>query len=77
MATTETTPKVRARTGQQFLDELARDEREIWLEGERIGNPLEHPKLDAGCPLARARLRPPARAPRRAARCPPPTTARS
>ncbi len=48
MATTETTPKVRARTGQQFLEGLAKGEREVWLEGERIGNPLEHPKLEQG-----------------------------
>lgn len=43
--TTTTTPTVRARTGQQYLDDLAKDEREIYLEGERIRNPLEHPKL--------------------------------
>jgi len=38
-------PAVRARTGRQYLDDLARDEREIYLEGERIRNPLDHPKL--------------------------------
>jgi 4-hydroxyphenylacetate 3-monooxygenase oxygenase component len=46
MATTETKPTVRARTGQQFLEGLAAEEREIWLNGERIGNPLEHPLLE-------------------------------
>ena len=45
MATTETTPHVRARTGKQFLEDLAKDERELWLEGEKIKNPLDHPKL--------------------------------
>src|SRR3990172_10439984 len=48
MATTETAPKVRARTGKQFLDELAKDEREIWLNGELIKNPLDHPLLTSG-----------------------------
>ncbi len=46
MATTET--QIRARTGKQFLDELAKDEREIWLNGEKITNPLEHPLLVSG-----------------------------
>jgi 4-hydroxyphenylacetate 3-monooxygenase oxygenase component len=46
MATTETT--VRARTGKQFLDELAKDEREIWLDGEKLTNPLEHSLLASG-----------------------------
>jgi 4-hydroxyphenylacetate 3-monooxygenase oxygenase component len=43
--TTDTTARVKARTGQQYLADLARDERELYLEGERIANPLEHPKL--------------------------------
>jgi 4-hydroxyphenylacetate 3-monooxygenase oxygenase component len=45
MTTTEARPIIRARTGQQYLDELAKDERELYLEGERIANPFEHPKL--------------------------------
>ena len=45
MTSTETTPKVRARTGKEFLDGLAGDSREIWLNGERITHPLEHPEL--------------------------------
>jgi 4-hydroxyphenylacetate 3-monooxygenase oxygenase component len=48
MTTTVTTPKVRARTGQQYLEELAKDERELYLEGERITNPLGHEKLAQG-----------------------------
>jgi 4-hydroxyphenylacetate 3-monooxygenase oxygenase component len=46
MATTA--PTVHARTGKQYLDELGRDEREIWLDGELIRNPLEHPLLATG-----------------------------
>jgi 4-hydroxyphenylacetate 3-monooxygenase oxygenase component len=38
---------VAARTGQQYLDGLGRGEREIWLDGERISHPLEHPELAA------------------------------
>src|SRR6476620_11644711 len=45
MATTEET--VAARTGAQFLDGLRGDAREIWLNGERITHPLEHPQLAA------------------------------
>jgi 4-hydroxyphenylacetate 3-monooxygenase oxygenase component len=45
MASTETTPAVRARTGKEFLEGLAREERELWLNGEKISNPLEHPLL--------------------------------
>ncbi len=37
-----------ARTGQQYLDDLARDAREIWLDGEKITHPLEHPQLVEG-----------------------------
>ena len=43
MATTETTG---ARTGEQFLEGLRTDEREIYLEGERITDPSAHPKLE-------------------------------
>jgi 4-hydroxyphenylacetate 3-monooxygenase len=32
------------RTGRQFLDSL-RDEREIWLEGERVADVVAHPRL--------------------------------
>src|SRR6476660_3134388 len=45
MATTEET--VAARTGEQFLDGLRGDAREIWLNGEKITHPLEHPQLEA------------------------------
>src|SRR4051812_7457796 len=34
-----------ARTGEQFLEGLSSGEREIWLRGERVGNPLDHPEL--------------------------------
>src|ERR1700757_4444198 len=33
-----------ARTGAQFLHGL-RDEREVWLGGQRVGDPMEHPGL--------------------------------
>jgi 4-hydroxyphenylacetate 3-monooxygenase oxygenase component len=42
-----TIPTTGARTGQQFLDGLAGDAREIWMNGERISHPLEHPALAA------------------------------
>ncbi len=45
---TNTGARVGARTGQQYLDELGRDEREIWLDGEKVTNPLEHPLLRSG-----------------------------
>ena len=45
MATTEKT--VAARTGEQFLDGLRGDAREIWLNGEKVTHPLEHPALEA------------------------------
>jgi 4-hydroxyphenylacetate 3-monooxygenase oxygenase component len=48
MSTTEARPAVRARTGKQYLEELGRDEREIWLNGELICNPLEHELLASG-----------------------------
>jgi 4-hydroxyphenylacetate 3-monooxygenase len=45
MATTEA--PVAARTGAQFLDGLRGDAREIWLNGEKVTHPLEHPALEA------------------------------
>jgi 4-hydroxyphenylacetate 3-monooxygenase oxygenase component len=36
-----------ARTGEQFLDGLRQGGREIWLRGERISHPLDHPELSA------------------------------
>jgi 4-hydroxyphenylacetate 3-monooxygenase len=36
-----------ARTGREFLDWLNAGEREIWLDGEKITHPLEHPELRA------------------------------
>jgi 4-hydroxyphenylacetate 3-monooxygenase len=42
-----TIPATGARTGAQFLDGLAGDAREIWMNGERITHPLEHPSLEA------------------------------
>jgi 4-hydroxyphenylacetate 3-monooxygenase len=44
-----------ARTGAQFLDGLGSSEREIWLHGERISHPLEHPELRAAA-LSLARV---------------------
>jgi 4-hydroxyphenylacetate 3-monooxygenase len=45
MTAIETAPKVRARTGKEFLEGLAGDAREVWLNGEKITHPLEHPLL--------------------------------
>jgi 4-hydroxyphenylacetate 3-monooxygenase len=42
-----TGPEVAARTGEQFLEGLRGDAREIWLNGERITHPLEHEDLRA------------------------------
>jgi 4-hydroxyphenylacetate 3-monooxygenase len=53
MATTERTTG--ARTGEQFLAGLRGDEREIWLEGERVTDPSSHPKLE-GAARSLARL---------------------
>ena len=44
-----------ARTGEQFLEGLSSGEREIWLRGEKITNPLEHPELH-GAALSMARV---------------------
>ncbi len=44
-----------ARTGQQYLDGLAGDAREVWLNGEKIAHPLEHPDL-RGAALSMARV---------------------
>ena len=43
MATTGQTAA--ARTGEQFLDGLGAGGREIWLNGEKITHPLDHPEL--------------------------------
>jgi 4-hydroxyphenylacetate 3-monooxygenase len=54
MALSATTQAVGARTGEQFLDGLRQGGREIWLRGERISHPLDHPELrDAALSLAR------------------------
>lgn len=37
-----------ARTGRQFLDGLRRTRREIWVDGERVGDVTAHPKLAGG-----------------------------
>lgn len=44
-----------ARTGEQFLEGLKAGGREIWLRGERISNPLDHPDL-RGAALSLARV---------------------
>ena len=51
----ETTQTTGARTGEQYLAGLRADEREIWLEGERITDPSSHPKLE-GAARSLARL---------------------
>ena len=42
-----TTQATGARTGEQFLEGLGLGGREIWLRGERISHPLDHPELSA------------------------------
>jgi 4-hydroxyphenylacetate 3-monooxygenase len=43
-----------ARTGEQFLEGLGQGGREIWLRGEKITHPLDHPELrEAALSLAR------------------------
>jgi 4-hydroxyphenylacetate 3-monooxygenase oxygenase component len=44
-----------ARTGEQFLDGLRAGGREIWLRGEKISNPLDHPDLRSAA-LSMARV---------------------
>jgi 4-hydroxyphenylacetate 3-monooxygenase len=46
--TTELHTATGARTGEQFLDGLRQGGREIWLRGQRITHPLDHPELRAG-----------------------------
>jgi 4-hydroxyphenylacetate 3-monooxygenase len=55
MSTIETTQAPGARTGEQFLEGLSRAGREVWLRGERISHPLEHPDL-RGAALSLARV---------------------
>jgi 4-hydroxyphenylacetate 3-monooxygenase len=45
MTDTSTAQVTGARTGEQFLDGLRAGGREIWLRGERISHPLDHPEL--------------------------------
>src|SRR5690348_9733873 len=47
MALSATQQATGARTGEQFLDGLRQGGREIWLRGERISHPLDHPELSA------------------------------
>lgn len=44
-----------ARTGEQYLEGLRSDEREVWLEGEKVTDPSAHPKLE-GAARSLARL---------------------
>jgi 4-hydroxyphenylacetate 3-monooxygenase len=55
MAVHDAAPAVVARTGEQYLDALGAGEREVWLNGERITHPLEHPDLRAAA-LSMARV---------------------
>ena len=43
---TKTRETTGARTGEQFLAGLRGDERELWLEGEKVTDPAAHPKLE-------------------------------
>lgn len=47
MSLSAATTATGARTGEQFLDGLRQGGREIWLRGERISHPLDHPELAA------------------------------
>ena len=51
----ETQPRTGARTGKQFLEGLRGEDREIWLEGEKVTDPSSHPKLQ-GAARSLARL---------------------
>src|ERR671916_1072215 len=51
----ETRETIGARTGEQFLAGLRGEDREIWLEGERVTDPSAHPKLE-GAARSLARL---------------------
>ena len=44
-----------ARTGAQFLRGL-RDNREVWLGGQRVTDPLDHPALRGAAQVDRRRL---------------------
>src|SRR5512135_448479 len=55
MATTDEKTGVAARTGEQYLEGLNAGEREIWLNGEKVTHPLEHPDLRAAA-LSMARV---------------------
>jgi 4-hydroxyphenylacetate 3-monooxygenase len=55
MADTSTQRATGARTGEQLLDALRAGGREIWLRGERITHPLDHPEL-RGAALSLARV---------------------
>ena len=55
MALSVSTEATGARTGEQFLEGLRQGGREIWLCGERISHPLEHPELRAAA-LSLARV---------------------
>jgi 4-hydroxyphenylacetate 3-monooxygenase oxygenase component len=47
MATVSKPANAAARSGAEYLERLGADEREIWLDGERITRPLEHAQLRA------------------------------
>jgi 4-hydroxyphenylacetate 3-monooxygenase len=54
MAHVEVRSEQGARTGEQFLEGLGAAGREIWLRGEKITHPLDHPELrDAALSMAR------------------------
>jgi 4-hydroxyphenylacetate 3-monooxygenase oxygenase component len=55
MSTIETSQAQGARTGEQFLEGLGRAGREVWLRGEKISHPLQHPAL-RGAALSLARV---------------------
>src|SRR5689334_10498958 len=55
MADTGVRQATGARTGEQFLDGLRQGGREIWLNGELISHPLDHPELQAAA-LSLARV---------------------
>jgi 4-hydroxyphenylacetate 3-monooxygenase len=55
MPQTEVQALTGARTGRQYLEGLGSRGREIWLNGEKVTHPLEHPQLRGGA-LSLARV---------------------
>ena len=46
-----------ARTGRQYLEGLRAQDREVWLDGERVRDVTTHPGLRGGAARGRRALR--------------------